>query len=62
MHIVLVVALLGSVGYGFENDWKIAKGYKSLKECQEAHPHTPNTMTSWSYNECNVLAYKLQNK
>ena len=62
MHVLIVVALLGSVGLGFENDWAGVKAYKTLQECQEAHPHTPNTMTSWSYNECNFLAYKLQNK
>ena len=31
MHIVAIVALLGGMGYGFENDWKIAKGYKSYE-------------------------------
>ena len=62
MHIVAIVALLGAVGLGFENDWKVAKGFKSYSECREANPKFHNTMTQWKYDPCNLAAYKLQNK
>ncbi len=29
MHVLAIVALSGGAGYVFENDWKIATGYKS---------------------------------
>ena len=47
MELLAIVALVVGVGYGVDNDWKVAKEYKTLQECKEAHPHTPNTMTSW---------------
>ena len=56
MHIVAIVALLGGMGYGFENDWKIAKGYKSMKECRAENPKFHNTMTQWKYDPCNLVA------
>ena len=62
MHVLLVVALLGSVGLGFQNDWKVVKAYKSYNECREANPKFHNTMTQWKYDPCNAVAYKLQNK
>jgi len=62
MHIVAIVALLGGVGYGIDNDWKIAKAYKSYENCRVDHPKVQNTMTSWQYDPCNLVAYKLQNK
>ena len=62
MNIVAIVALLGGMGYGMDNDWKIAKGYKSMKECRAENPKFHNTMTQWKYDPCNVVAYKLQNK
>ena len=62
MHIVLVVALLGSVGLGFQNDWAGVHAYKSYNECREANPKFHNTMTQWKYDPCNAVAYKLQNK
>ena len=62
MHIVAIVALLGAVGLGFENDWKVAKGFKSYSECREANPKVVNTMTNWTYDPCNVAVYKLNNK
>jgi len=62
MHIVAIVALLGAVGLGFENDWAGVKAYKSYNECREANPKVVNTMTSWTYDPCNAVAYKLQNK
>ena len=30
MHVLIVVALLGSVGLGFENDWAGVKAYKVI--------------------------------
>ena len=62
MNVLIVVALLGAVGLGFENDWAIAKGFKSYSECREAHPKFVNSMTEWRYDECNFLVYKLNNK
>jgi len=62
MHIVAIVALLGGVGYGIDNDWKVAKAYKSYENCRVDHPKVQNTMTSWQYDPCNLVAYKLQNK
>ena len=62
MHIVAIIALLGGMGYGFENDWKVAKAYKSYENCRVDHPKVQNTMTSWQYDPCNLVAYKLQNK
>ena len=43
MHIVAIVALLGAVGLGFENDWAGVKAYKSYNECREANPKFHNT-------------------
>ena len=31
MQVLAIVALLGGMGYGMDNDWKIAKGYKSYE-------------------------------
>ena len=62
MHVLIVVALLGSVGLGFENDWAGVKAYKSYNECREVNPKFHNTMTQWKYDPCNLVAYKLQNK
>jgi hypothetical protein len=47
---------------GFENDWKVAKGFKSYSECREANPKFVNSMTEWKYDPCSITAYKLQNK
>jgi hypothetical protein len=62
MNVLVVVALLGAVGYGVDNDWKVAKAYKSYENCRVDHPKVQNTMTSWQYDPCNLAAYKLQNK
>ena len=62
MHIVAIIALLGGMGYGIDNDWKVAKAYKSYENCRVDHPKVQNTMTSWQYDPCNLVAYKLQNK
>jgi hypothetical protein len=62
MQVVAIVALLGAVGLGFENDWAGVKAYKSYNECREANPKFHNTMTQWKYDPCNLVAYKLQNK
>ena len=32
MNVLVVVALLGAVGLGFENDWAGVKAYKSYNE------------------------------
>jgi hypothetical protein len=62
MNVLVVVALLGAVGLGFENDWKIAKSYKSYNDCRVENPKFHNTMTQWKYDPCSITAYKLQNK
>lgn len=62
MQTLIIIAILGSFGYGFENDWAIAKSFKSYSECREAHPKFVNSMTEWRYDECNFLVYKLNNK
>ena len=62
MHIVAIVALLGAVGLGFENDWKVAKGFKSYSECREVNPKFVNTNFEWKYDPCNAAVYKLNNK
>ena len=61
MELLAIIGLVVGVGYGVDNDWKVAKEYKTLQECKEAHPHTPNTMTSWSYNKCNLGAFYVKN-
>ncbi len=38
MQVIAIIALLGGMGYGFENDWKLAKGYKSYNECRAENP------------------------
>ena len=50
MQVVAIVALLGAVGLGFENDWAGVKAYKSYNECREANPKFHNTMTQWKYD------------
>ena len=62
MQVIAIVALLGGMGYGFENDWKIAKGYKSYNECRAENPKFHNTVFEWKYDPCSITAYKLQNK
>jgi len=62
MNVLVVVALLGAVGYGVDNDWKVAKAYKSYENCRVDNPKFHNTMTQWKYDPCNLAAYKLQNK
>ena len=61
MHILAIVALLGGAGYGFENDWKIAKGYKSYNDCRAENPKFHNTVTQWKYDPCNLAAYYIKN-
>ena len=62
MQVIAIVALLGGMGYGMDNDWKIAKAYKSYNECRAENPKFHNTMTQWKYDPCSITAYKLQNK
>ncbi len=62
MQVIAIIALLGGMGYGIDNDWKVAKAYKSYENCRVDHPKVQNTMTSWQYDPCNLVAYKLQNK
>ena len=61
MEVLAIVELLVGVGYGMEHDWKVAKGYKSYKECRAENPKHHNTMTSWQYDPCNLAAYHVKN-
>ena len=38
MNVLVVVALLGAVGYGMDNDWKVAKAYHSYENCRVDNP------------------------
>ena len=60
MQVLAIIGLLVGVGYGVEHDWKVAKGYKSYQECRAIHPKHVNSMTSWKYDPCNLVAYKVQ--
>jgi hypothetical protein len=62
MNVLAIVALVAGVGYGVDNDWKVAKAYKSYNECRAENPKFHNTMTAWKNDPCNLAAYKLQNK
>ena len=48
MHVLAIVALLGGAGYGFENDWKIAKGYKSYQECRAENRWWTEELDTWN--------------
>ena len=61
MQVVAIIALLGGMGYGFENDWKIAKGYKSYSECRAENPKFVNSVTRWQYDPCNLAVYYIKN-
>ena len=60
MQILAIILLVGGVGYGMEHDWQKAKAYKSYQECREINPKHHNTMTSWKYDPCNLVAYKVK--
>ena len=60
MELLAVIAVVVGVGYGMEHDWQVAKGYKSYQECRAEHPKVHNTMTSWTYDPCNLAAYKVK--
>ena len=61
MQVLAIILAVGAIiGYGMENDWKVAKGYKSYQECREINPKHHNTMTSWKYDPCNLVAYKVK--
>ena len=60
MNVLAIVALVVGVGYGVDNDWKVAKAYKSYENCRVDHPKVQNTMTSWQYDPCNLAAYKVK--
>lgn len=60
MEILAIIGLIAGVGYGVENEWKVAKGYKSFHECRAENPKHHNTMTSWQYDPCNLAAYKVK--
>jgi len=44
-----------------DNDWKVAKAYKSYENCRVDHPKVQNTMTSWQYDPCNLGAFYVKN-
>jgi len=60
MEVLAIIGLIVGVGYGMEHDWKVAKGYKSYKECRAENPKHHNTMTSWKYDPCNLAAYHVK--
>ena len=60
MEVLAIIGLIVGVGYGMENDWQVAKGYKSYKECRAENPKHHNTMTSWKYDPCNLAAYHVK--
>ena len=62
MQVLAIIGLIVGVGYGMDNDWKVAKAYKSYKECRAENPKFHNTMFEWKYDPCNAITYKLQNK
>ena len=61
MQVLAIIALVAGVGYGVEHDWKVAKAYKSHKECRAENPKFHNTMTQWKYDPCNLVAYVKHN-
>ena len=38
MQVLAIVALLGGMGYGIDNDWKIAKAISHMNECRAENP------------------------
>ena len=62
MQVLAIIGLIVGVGYGMDNDWKVAKAYHSYENCRVDHPKHVNSMTSWKYDPCNAITYKLQNK
>lgn len=60
MQVLAIILAVGAFGYGMEHDWQVAKGYKSYQECREINPKYHNTMTSWKYDPCNLVAYKVK--
>ena len=61
MEILAIIAVVVGVGYGVDNDWKVAKAYKSYENCRVDNPKVQNTMTSWQYDPCNLAAYQVKN-
>ena len=61
MEVLAIIGLIVGVGYGMEHDWQKAKAYKSYKECRAENPKHHNTMTSWKYDPCNLVAYHVKN-
>ena len=45
MEVLAIIGLIVGVGYGVDNDWKVAKAYKSYENCRVDHPKLQNTMT-----------------
>ena len=60
MNILVVLVLLAGIGYGVDNEWKVAKGYKTYQDCRAENPKVVNTMTNWTYDPCNMAAYKVK--
>jgi hypothetical protein len=61
MEVLAIIGLLVGVGYGMDNDWKVAKAYHSYENCRVDNPKVQNTMTSWQYDPCNLAAYQVKN-
>jgi len=61
MEVLAIIGLIVGVGYGMDNDWKVAKAYKSYENCRVDHPKVQNTMTQWKYDPCNLVAYVKHN-
>jgi hypothetical protein len=61
MELLAIIGLVVGVGYGVDNDWKVAKAYKSYENCRVDNPKVQNTMTSWQYDPCNLAAYQVKN-
>ena len=60
MELLAILGLLAGIGYGMDNDGKVAKAYKSYENCRVDHPKHHNTMTSWKYDPCNLAAFKVK--
>ena len=60
MNILVILVLLAGIGYGVDNEWKVAKGYKTYQDCRAENPKVVNTMTNWTYDPCNIAVYKIK--
>ena len=60
MEVLAILGLIAGIGYGMDNDWKVAKAYKSYENCRVDNQKHHNTMTSWKYDQCNIAAFKVK--